>query len=79
MNTKQKIIFRTKAVRQWKSLSQKDLAAKAGVSQSTIAQIETGRLSPSIDTLDEISQALGVKISAFFAEDDEFLRILGTL
>lgn len=43
-------------------LTQKALAQKIGTKQSAIARLEAGRENISIDSLEKISQALGVKI-----------------
>jgi transcriptional regulator with XRE-family HTH domain len=40
-------------------LSQRALAERAGLPQSTVARIELGRLSPRIDTLQRILRATG--------------------
>ena len=54
--------------RVWKNLSQKDLAKKSKVSQSTIAHIEIGRKFPSIDVLIKIAQVFKVKPGVLLVE-----------
>lgn len=49
-------------------LSQKQLAEKVKLSQSTIAQIETGGNEPSLQTLRKISKTLSVAMKDFFVE-----------
>lgn len=44
--------------------TQRELAADAGVPQSTIARIELGRLVPRVDTLDRLLRAMGLSIEA---------------
>jgi transcriptional regulator with XRE-family HTH domain len=44
-------------------LSQRQLAARAGVPQSTIARIETGKLMPRVDTLDRVLRAADVRVA----------------
>src|SRR5690606_5339719 len=61
---------RLKFLRQTRNLTQGGLAKKAGVAQSTIAQIEGGRKDPSISTLKHIAQALDIEIAILFATDD---------
>jgi transcriptional regulator with XRE-family HTH domain len=51
-------------------LTQAQLAAQSGVSQSTIAQIENGKKDPSISTLKKIAAALDVHLAVLFATDD---------
>lgn len=59
MNIGQKI----KEVRKQKSLTQKELGKRAGISQQQIAQYENGKLKPKIETIDKIAVALGVDAS----------------
>ncbi|MCT0010975.1 XRE family transcriptional regulator [Weissella cibaria] len=47
-------------------LSQRDLAAKSGVPQSTIARVERGS-NTSVDTLNKLAHALGKKLEVRFA------------
>lgn len=61
---------RLKYLRSDRSLTQGELAKKAGVAQSTIAQIESGRKDPSISTLRQIAAALDIEIAILFATDD---------
>ena len=56
--------------RRQRSLTQAELAKKADVSQSTIAQIESGDKDPSVETLKKLSKALDVHIAILFAADD---------
>lgn len=44
-----------------KGLTQEELAARAGTSQFYISSLEAGRRNPTIETLDELAQALGVR------------------
>ncbi|TFH87383.1 cupin domain-containing protein [Billgrantia azerbaijanica] len=50
-------------------LSQRELAKRAGVTNSTISLIEQNSVSPSVSSLKKILDALPVSISAFFAGD----------
>jgi repressor LexA len=47
-----------KSIRQQKGFTQKELAAKAHISRSYLADLENNRYNPSIDTLESISKAL---------------------
>lgn len=53
-----------------RELTQAELAEAAKVSQSTIAQIESGKKDPSISTLKQIAQGLDIEIAILFASDD---------
>ncbi|MEM8986173.1 MAG: cupin domain-containing protein [Pseudomonadota bacterium] len=51
-------------------LSQRQLAKKAGVTNGTISQIESGALNPTVGTLRKILGALPMSLSSFFDDDD---------
>ena len=61
---------RLKFLRNGRKLSQKQLAEQSDVSQSTIAQIETGKKDPSITTLRKLADALNIEIAIFFVSED---------
>lgn len=54
-------------LRRRRQLSSRGLAARAGVSHSSISLIERDRMSPSIDTLGAIVDALGTTLVEFFS------------
>lgn len=47
------------------------LSQKSGISYSTIKTAEKRNGQLKIDTIERICQALGISLSAFFAEDEE--------
>lgn len=47
------------------------LASKAGLSSSTIANLNRRKTVPSIETLEQICGAFGITLSQFFYEDDQ--------
>ncbi|MFQ9511089.1 MAG: helix-turn-helix domain-containing protein [Lachnospiraceae bacterium] len=51
-------------------LSIRDLAAKSGIAASTISQIETGKTSPNITSLNAICDSLNFPVSSLFVEED---------
>jgi transcriptional regulator with XRE-family HTH domain len=57
---------RIKALRQERALQQRQLAEKAELTPSLVSQIESGRLTPSLNTLGKIAGALSVPIAALF-------------
>ena len=61
---------RLRYIRTNRKLSQKELALKSQISQSTIAQIESSKKDPSISTLRKIADALDMEVAIFFASDD---------
>lgn len=59
---------RLKAAREARRLSQRQLAAAAGVTGAMISMVEQNRTSPSIATLKKILSGLDMSLGAFFAE-----------
>jgi transcriptional regulator with XRE-family HTH domain len=57
---------RIKALRMERELQQRQLAEKAGLTPSMVSQIESGRLTPSLNTLGKIAKALSVPIASLF-------------
>jgi transcriptional regulator with XRE-family HTH domain/KaiC/GvpD/RAD55 family RecA-like ATPase len=57
---------RTRALRTKQGLSQKELAGLVGVTPSTISQIESNSIYPSLPALFKIAQTLNVEIGSFF-------------
>lgn len=56
-------------LRKRKSLKQKELACRIGVTNSYLCQIEKGIRTPSLDVLLRLSDELGCKIDDMFEED----------
>jgi len=56
-----------KSLRLSRGLSQRRLAARAGVSNATVSLIEHGRTNPSTGLLKRVLDALGVSFAEFFA------------
>lgn len=50
-------------------LTQKELAEKANISRSYLADVEKNRYNPSLDTLDRIISALGITKNDFFKDE----------
>jgi transcriptional regulator with XRE-family HTH domain len=57
---------RIRALRAERELQQRQLAEKAALTPSMVSQIESGRLTPSLNTLGKIAAALGVPIASLF-------------
>ncbi|QIB27930.1 helix-turn-helix domain-containing protein [Caloranaerobacter azorensis] len=53
-----------------KGLKQRQLANKAGISNTYLSDIEVGRTTPSIKTLMKIAQALDVDCTVFLKSDN---------
>ena len=59
----QKICLKVKFERLKKNLSQEELAFRSNLNRNTIWKIETMRVSPTVETLDKIANALGIEFS----------------
>lgn len=57
---------RLKAIRKLHNLSQRELARRAGVTNSTISLIEQNRVSPSVDNLTKVLEGLPMTLIDFF-------------
>jgi transcriptional regulator with XRE-family HTH domain len=64
---------RIKYFRTQRGFSQTQLAQEAKLSQSTIAQIESGRKDPSVITLRKIAKVVDTELASLFAANDVFV------
>lgn len=64
--TSKKIAQKLKQVRLQKGLSQAGLAEKSGINSNYYAKIERSEIKPSVEILEKIIKALGVKSSDIF-------------
>lgn len=60
---------RLKSIRKMHNLSQRELARRAGVTNSTISLIEQNRVSPSIDSLKKLLEGFPMSLIDFFTMD----------
>ena len=60
--------LKLRELRERRGIKLRELAARSGISHSAISMIERGRISPSIDTLACILEALGTNLAGFFVE-----------
>ena len=60
-----------KKIRKERKISQEQLAARCGVSQSAISAIERGDKNPTIDTLEMIAKGLRIKTSDLLSDETE--------
>jgi transcriptional regulator with XRE-family HTH domain len=58
----EKVAMRLKKLRRDRGLSQEELAAKAGISRTYLARLETARQDPTLATLEKLAKALRVKL-----------------
>ncbi|WP_368045288.1 helix-turn-helix domain-containing protein [Gilvimarinus algae] len=59
--------LRLKAIREANGLSQRELAKRAGVTNSSISMIEQGQVSPSVQSLEKVLSGFPMSLSYFFA------------
>jgi len=62
---------RVRKLREAQGLTQARLAGQLGISDSLVAQIETGKAQPSLNTLEKLAEALGVSADYFLAQREE--------
>ncbi len=53
-----------------------DVAAASGMSRAYISQVETGKASPSLQTLEKLGAALDISISSLFVEDSAACTVI---
>lgn len=61
---------RLQEIREERGLSQRELARRAGLTHGTISFIERDKISPSIGTMRQILDCLGLTLSDFFAREE---------
>lgn len=66
-----RLAFEIRALREKKGISQRELAERVGTTQSAIARLEAGNISPSLPTLDKIAAALGAEVSLSIIDLEE--------
>lgn len=56
-----------RSLREARGISQRELARRAGMTNASLSQIEHGKVSPSISSLEKILRSIPMTLSAFFA------------
>lgn len=69
--------IRLQAVRKRQGLSQRELAKRAGVTNSTISLIEQNKVSPSISSLKKVLDGIPISLADFFTFDLDALADTG--
>jgi transcriptional regulator with XRE-family HTH domain len=64
--TVENIGHRIRQLRETRGMTQSQLQARSRVSRSYLSRIESGQMTPSLGTLEKISEALGVGLNRFF-------------
>jgi transcriptional regulator with XRE-family HTH domain len=68
MDVRERLSKNLQTLRRERSLSQEDLAHKAGIHQTYLSGVESGKRNPSVLVLDRIAKALDVDIVDLFAK-----------
>ena len=69
----QRLAERVRLARQQAGVQQKELAARIGVSQPTMAQMENGSIRISLWYLNRIAAEVGIPVSVFLGSEDPSL------
>ena len=67
---------RIRQLRESRGMTQSQLQARSRVSRSYLSRIESGQMTPSLGTLEKISEALGVGLNRFFLPESNGETIL---
>ncbi len=67
---------RIRTTRELRSMSQEELAARVGINNSFLSQLERGLKAPSLKTLFRIAEELEVQPGHLFAAEEEATRVL---
>lgn len=59
--------------------TQKDLSEESGVSNAMIAQLENGKIQASLNTIEQISNTLGVSVCYLILEQEEVEEMIGAI
>ena len=68
-----RLAYEIRTLREKKGLSQSQLAELVGTTQSAIARLEGGRISPSLPTLDRIANALDAELTVSLTDTQQLL------
>lgn len=72
MDTRQLVGRNVRRIRLSKGLTQEQFADRSGFSQQYLSDLERGRRNPTVVTLFELAQALGVEHVELVVPDEEF-------
>ena len=67
---------RIRQLRESRGMTQSQLQARSRVSRSYLSRIESGQMTPSLGTLEKISEALGVGLNRFFIPESNGEAVL---
>ncbi len=67
MDVRSRVGTNLQKLRRDRGVTQEELAHKAGIHQTYLSGVESGKRNPSIGVLERIANGLGVDVSLFFA------------
>lgn len=70
MNIEEQIGIKIRELRNQNGLTQEELADRTELTKGFISQLERGLTAPSVSTLADIVECLGITLAEFFKEDD---------
>ncbi len=76
MSTDLQLGVRIRSLRQARRLTLRELAARAGVTESFLSQVEREKTSPSIASVQRIARAMDLSIAQLFAEESASGRVV---
>lgn len=68
--------LRIKEICKEQGITLNTLAERIGVTQPSISGLATGKIKPSLDTLEKLSQALDVEVGELFAPKEDFIAFV---
>jgi|SRR5690554_908558 len=63
------IADKIKVIRTNKGLSQKEVALSVGIDQAQYSRIESGKVEPTLSSLEKIAEALGIRVVELFSDE----------
>ncbi len=77
---KQSIIGdKLRIARKGRRMTQKDVAESAGISPAMVAHLENGKVQASLDTIEKISELLGISVCYLILEQEEVEDMIGAI
>ena len=68
-----------KAARKDRTMTQQQLAEAAGISTAMVAHLENGKVQASLDTIEKISETLGISVCYLILEQEEVEEMIGAI
>nr|WP_283407849.1 helix-turn-helix transcriptional regulator [Anoxynatronum buryatiense] len=68
-----------RAARKDRTMTQQQLAEAAGISTAMVAHLENGKVQASLDTIEKISETLGISVCYLILEQEEVEEMIGAI